>query len=221
MQYKVKFFGTEEELRRRLDENGLFVPVYVRGYALDNEVRFDVSEEEYYRICDALGDEMYSEEDVSISKVLVEFLKENHLVIATAESCTGGLVAARLVDVPGSSEVFYEGLVTYSNDAKRERLAVNDDTLETFGAVSEETAKEMAYGLLGENVDIGVSTTGIAGPGGGSEDKPVGLVYIGIAFRERDPIVIKRIYKGSRNDIRRCAMNEALYRTYKYLCDVL
>ena len=221
MQYKVKFFGTEQELRRRLAENGIDLDPYIRGYALDNEVRFTASEEEYYRICDALGDELYSEENVSISKVLVDFLRENGLVIATAESCTGGLVAARIVDVPGSSEVFYEGLVTYSNDAKRERLAVNEDTLETFGAVSEETAKEMAYGLLGENVDIGVSTTGIAGPGGGSEDKPVGLVYIGIAFRGQDPIALKRVYAGSRNDIRRSATNEALYKTYKYLCDTL
>lgn len=221
MQYKVKFFGTEEELRRRLMENDIFIQPFVRGYALDNEVRFEATEEEYYRICDALGDEMYSEEDVSISKVLVDFLKENRLVIATAESCTGGLVAARMVDVPGSSEVFYEGVVTYSNDAKMARLAVRKETLDEFGAVSEETAKEMAYGLLGANVDIGVSTTGIAGPGGGSEEKPVGLVYIAIAFREQEPVVFKRVYEGSRNQIRRSATNEALYRTYKYLCDTL
>lgn len=221
MRYKVKFFGTAEEAKKRLAENGIHVPVFVRGYALDNTVEFDAEEEEYYGICDALGDELYSEEDVSISKVLVDFLRENDLVIATAESCTGGMIASRIVDVPGSSDVFYEGVVTYSNEAKTERLSVRRDTLDRFGAVSEETAKEMAYGLLGENVDIGVSTTGIAGPGGGSEEKPVGLVYIGIAFREQDPIVLKRVYAGTRNEIRRRATNEALYRTYKYLSDTL
>lgn len=221
MKRKIKFFGTEEELQARLASSGVRCSVGVRSYALDNEVELDVEDEEYYEICDALGNELYSEENVSISRVLVDFLKENNLVIATAESCTGGLVAARIVDVPGASDVFYEGVVTYSNEAKMSRLDVSADTLEAYGAVSAETAKEMAYGLLNENVDIGVSTTGIAGPDGGSEEKPVGLVYIGIAFRGAEPIALKRIYTGTRNNIRRSATNEALYRTYEYLYETL
>ena len=222
MKYKFKYFGTKEELAEKLLLSGVDpASCSVRSYALDNEVELDVSETEYLDVCDALGDALYSEENVSLSHVLVDFLKENNLVIATAESCTGGLVAARIVDAPGASKVFYEGVVTYSNDAKADRLNVSYETLETYGAVSEQVAKEMAYGLLSENVDIAVSTTGVAGPDGGTPEKPVGLVYIGIAFQAREPIAIECRYEGSRNDIRRSAANEALYRTYNYLYSTL
>jgi len=222
MKYKFKYFGTKEELTEKLTLSGADLSnCSVRSYALDNEVELDVTEREYFDVCDALGDALYSEENVSLSRVLVDFLAENNLVIATAESCTGGLVAARIVDAPGASKVFYEGVVTYANEAKEARLNVSEETLEKYGAVSEQTAKEMAYGLLSENVDIAVSTTGIAGPDGGTPEKPVGLVYIGIAFRGEEPFAIECRYAGSRNDIRRSAANEALYRTYNYLYSTL
>ncbi len=222
MKYKIKFFGSEEELKSRLNETGIEESRFlIKSYALDNTIEFEARASEFREVCEALGEGLYSEENLTLSKVLVDFLSENKLVIATAESCTGGLVAARIVDVDGASEVFHEGVVTYSNEAKEERLNVSRETLEKYGAVSEQTAKEMAYGLLSENVDIAVSTTGIAGPGGGSEEKPVGLVYIGIAFQAREPIAIKRIYKGTRNVIRRSAANEAIYRTYEYLFESL
>lgn len=222
MKYKFKFFGKKEDLLDRLVASGADLSrCYVKSYALDNLVELEATEDEYLSICEELGDELYSEGDVSLSRVLVDFLAENNLVMATAESCTGGLIAARIVDAPGASKVFYEGLVTYSNGAKADRLDVSYDTLERYGAVSEQTAKEMAYGLLSENVDIAVSTTGVAGPGGGTPDKPVGLVYIGIAFQAREPIAIKCFYEGNRNDIRRSATHEALYRTYAYLYNTL
>lgn len=222
MKYKIKFFGTEEDLWNRLAETGAPEGTFsVRSYALDNTIEFNATEREYLEVCDALGEGVYSEDNSSLGKVLVDFLEENNLVLATAESCTGGLVASRIVDVAGASKVFYEGVVTYSNESKMERLSVDGETLNTYGAVSEQTAKEMAYGLLGENVDIAVSTTGIAGPDGGTDDKPVGLVYIGIAFQAKEPIAIKRIYKGTRNEIRRSAANEAVYRTYEFLTNTL
>lgn len=222
MKHVIKYFGEEVELRKKLS---IVAPnlgkVFIYHSALDNRIELDVSEEEHYAICEGLGEGVYSEENASLSSVLVDFLSENHLTVATAESCTGGLVASKIVGVPGASKVFYEGVVTYTNSAKEERLNVSKDTLNTFGAVSEQTAKEMAYGLLSENVDIAVSTTGIAGPDGGTEEKPVGTVYIGIAFQAREPIAIKCKFSGKRNEIRQCAANRALYETYSYLFNTL
>jgi nicotinamide-nucleotide amidase len=106
------------------------------------------------------------------------------LTLATAESCTGGLVAGALTDIAGSSDVVDRGFVTYSNDAKQEMLGVPSDTLNKFGAVSRETAEAMAHGALAHaDVDLAVAITGVAGPGGGSKDKPVGLVHFAVASR--------------------------------------
>lgn len=114
----------------------------------------------------------------SASKLLDE-LRAQGLMLTAAESCTGGLISAFLTDIPGSSDVFERGFVTYSNDAKTQMLGVLPDMIETHGAVSEEVACAMASGALAHSkADISIAVTGIAGPGGGSEDKPVGLVYI-------------------------------------------
>ena len=113
------------------------------------------------------------------------------LVLATAESCTGGMVAAAITDVPGSSAVFDRGFVTYSNAAKADMLGVADATLEAHGAVSSETAAEMALGAVARSrADIAVAVTGIAGPGGGTALKPVGLVHLAIAQRRDDEAVV-------------------------------
>ena len=115
---------------------------------------------------------------------VVRLLKERNLTITAAESCTGGLIAGTLVNVAGASDVFGEAYVTYSNEAKQRVVGVRAETLEQFGAVSEETAYEMAAGAArAAGADVGLSSTGIAGPGGGTPEKPVGLVYIGCCVR--------------------------------------
>ena len=218
MKRTIKYFGTEEELRELLDTEVPFLEEYeLTNRFLDNKLVFDASDEDYYEICEKLGENLYSEEDTSLEEVLVEFLKSNNLVLATAESCTGGLIASKIVNVPGASKVFWEGLVTYTNEAKVERLQVKRDTLAQFGAVSKETAEEMATNLISPNIDIGISTTGIAGPDGGSIEKPVGLVYIGVAYREEEIKVERCMFSGDREEIRNCAANYAIYQAYKLL----
>ena len=128
--------------------------------------------------------EWYLKEKTAYEKTLeetvVELLSEKQLHVTTAESCTGGLIAGTLVNAAGASAVLNEGSGTYSNEAKERLLGVSHETLETYGAVSEQTAKEMAKGAAkAANAEAALSATGIAGPGGGTEDKPVGLVYIG------------------------------------------
>ncbi len=120
---------------------------------------------------------------MNFANELVALLKEKGLTISCAESCTGGLVAKTITDVSGCSSVFYGGVVSYDNSVKMGLLGVREDTLRAFGAVSEQTAKEMAIGVSKAcKTDIGISTTGIAGPDGGSAEKPVGTVYIGICI---------------------------------------
>jgi len=120
--------------------------------------------------------------DSSLEVTVGQLLLQHHLTLATAESCTGGLIGHRLTNVPGSSEYFLGGIIAYANAIKERVLGVSSQTLDTHGAVSAETALEMACGARRMlNVDIAVSVTGIAGPGGGTAEKPVGLVYIAVA----------------------------------------
>lgn len=124
-------------------------------------------------------------------KKLAEILKEQKLTIATAESCTGGLLASRLTDIDGSSKYFNESHVTYANEAKQKYLGVSTETLKNHGAVSRECAYEMAEGLQKlTGCDVAVCTTGIAGPGGGTEEKPVGLIYVSVLFKNE--ILVKK-----------------------------
>jgi nicotinamide-nucleotide amidase len=121
----------------------------------------------------------------TLARSLLDLCRSRKLTIATAESCTGGLVAGALTDIPGSSDVIDRGFVTYSNDAKRAMLGVETLTLTTFGAVSKETATQMAVGALERaGVDLAVAITGIAGPGGAVPGKPVGLVHFAVASRD-------------------------------------
>lgn len=142
---------------------------------------------------------------------LVEELTKKKCSVATAESCTGGMIASTIVDVPGASDCFNEGYVTYSNEAKMKNLGVRDETLMAYGAVSEQTATEMAKGVKKRaKADFGISSTGIAGPGGGSPKKPVGLVYIACAYGD-DKCIVKELHlKGSRTEVRTSATKEAL-----------
>jgi len=143
----------------------------------------------------------------ALSRSLLDLCRMRKLTIATAESCTGGLVAGALTDIPGSSDVIDRGFVTYSNDAKRAMLGVKVTTLATFGAVSKETATAMAIGALEKaGVDLAVSITGIAGPGGATPGKPVGLVHFAVAARDG------RILHGAigRTTVRQRSVVEAL-----------
>ena len=136
-----------------------------------------------------------------ISEVINKLL-ETKTTIASAESCTGGLVAKTITDFSGVSDIFGEGYVTYSNDAKMKNLGVNPETLKNYGAVSRETCEEMAKGVrLRSGATIGVSTTGIAGPGGGTKEKPVGLVYIGVSTEEKTVVEELRL-TGTREEVR-------------------
>ena len=133
---------------------------------------------------------------------VVNILIERNLHISSAESCTGGLFSALITDVPGSSEIFDESIVTYSNEAKMIELGVKEETLRRFGAVSRQTAKEMAEGICAHtNADIGVAITGIAGPGGGSENKPVGTVFAAL-HTSNGTDVYHLLINGSRSQVR-------------------
>ena len=167
------------------------------------------------KLYNRISEFIIGEDDERIENTIYECLNSGKkaLTISTAESCTGGMIASKLIEVPGISENFIEGIVSYSNEAKIKRLKVKKETLEKYGAVSEEVAREMLEGL---KTDIGISTTGIAGPGGGTKDKPVGLVYIGIKVKDEVKI-FRRELKGDRNKIRQRAMMHALYNLLKIL----
>ncbi len=157
------------------------------------------------------GNYIYSvKEDETLEEAVVKLLGKHDLSLTTAESCTGGLLAGRLVNVPGVSEVFKQGFITYSDKAKRKLLDVNKATLKKYGAVSEETVKEMAKGgVFATDSDVCVAITGIAGPDGGSEEKPVGTVYIGCYIKDR-LMVEKYLFKGNRAKIREYSVVRAL-----------
>ncbi|MCY7008294.1 CinA family nicotinamide mononucleotide deamidase-related protein [Fusobacterium simiae] len=169
------------------------------------------------KLYNRISEFIIGEDNDRIENTIYECLNsgEKPLTISTAESCTGGMIASKLIEVPGISTNFIEGIVSYSNEAKIKRLKVKKETLEKYGAVSEEVAREMLAGL---KTDIGISTTGIAGPGGATKDKPVGLVYIGIKVKD-EVRVFRRELKGDRNKIRQRAMMHALYNLLKILSE--
>lgn len=174
--------------------------------SLDGAVRAMLTELQEY---------VYAMEDVTLAERLFQLLKLRRMKICVAESFTGGGVGKRLVDVPGISEVFYEGLNTYANESKIYRLGVGELTLIQHGAVSEETAYEMAEGLLKKGFcDVAISTTGIAGPKSDNTKKPVGLIYIGVGTAEKIS-VYKYNLKGDRNNVTETAINLALFLAYK------
>lgn len=172
------------------------------------------------------GNNVYTTDtNITLEKSIVDLLAANHLTVSAAESCTGGLLSARLINVAGASEVFKSGYITYSNKTKRKLIGVKRSSLEKYGAVSEAVAKEMAKGAaVISKADVAVSVTGIAGPDGGSEQKPVGLVYIGCQVRGE--VVVKEYhFKGDRNKIREASVSAALCLMrdciLKYCSDIL
>ena len=185
--------AVEEKLRTLMTES---TNPTVAPYCKEGEVRLRVTAEAESRqaaalMCDELIEKIYKTEikdviygvDVdSLENALLIFLRERGLTMAVAESCTGGLIAKRITDISGCSDVFMGGCVTYTNEVKQKLLGVRAETLERFGAVSEETAAEMARGVRERlGADVGVSATGVAGPTGGSDETPVGTVFIGVS----------------------------------------
>ena len=150
-------------------------------------------------------------------KTLFDLLEKRQWTCATAESCTGGMIASALTGLPGSSAFFDRAFITYSNEVKISMLNVNPVTIQAFGAVSEQTARLMARGGIAHSAaDIAVSVTGIAGPGGGSVDKPVGLVFIGLAT-DTDAVVHKHQFDGDRQAVRHQSVKAAIWHMIDYL----
>lgn len=186
----------EERIGQNLEERG---DLEVGYCARPSEVDFrligapDLLAQTDQAVRAALGEWIYSD-GPTLEAALVHLLREKHLTLATAESCTGGSLAGRLTDVPGASEVFLAGYITYANEAKQNALGVPADLLAAHGAVSEPVAAAMAEGARrASGAKFALSTTGLAGPGGGSESKPVGTVFIGLAS-EGHPTVVRRCY---------------------------
>ena len=166
------------------------------------------------KVKQAVGEFVYDVDSTSLEETLVRILREKKLTVSTAESCTGGLLSSAITEISGSSEVFGFGVCTYANEAKMKLLGVKSETLEKYGAVSEKTAMEMAKGVKElSGSDIAVSLTGIAGPSGGTQEKPVGLVYLGVAAGEKlyaKKLLLARHSKTDRAFIRTLAVKNAL-----------
>lgn len=208
----------DESIRDLFTEDGIYYEFLVKNYGILVRLQSKASnknkvEKIVEKIYNKIGNYVFGEDTDRLEKKTVELVQKLGMSISTAESCTGGMIASRLIDVPGVSSVFKEGVVTYSNEAKMKRLGVKKETLEKYGAVSEETAREMVLGL---DSDIAIATTGIAGPDGGTEEKPVGLVYIGIRIKDEIHIE-RRIFSGDRNRIRERAVSQSLFSLIKIL----
>mgnify|MGYP000978655909 FL=1 len=168
------------------------------------------------RVMDIIGEYVYSQDNEDLKDVVGRLLISKNITVSCAESCTGGLFAGTLTDIPGISCVFDRGIVTYSNKAKMEELGVKEDTLETFGAVSSQTAAEMAEGLAEKTgSDLCISVTGIAGPDGGSLQKPVGTAYVGIRWKGNTEIIKIQRRNVNRKWNRNYAVLSMLYEIYK------
>ncbi|MBE6903730.1 MAG: competence/damage-inducible protein A [Ruminococcaceae bacterium] len=190
----------------------------VTAKAENEEEAAKMADKTVEEICQTIGEYVYGIDIASLEEAAVKELSKKGLKVATAESCTGGGIARRITSVPGASNVIECSFVTYSNDKKNKLLGVSKETLDKFGAVSKETAKEMAYGArVKSGADIGVSATGYAGPDGGDKENPVGTVYIGISTKEKNISEKIIIGRGSfeREYVRHGAENKALWMILK------
>lgn len=223
MQVTFKFFDVAKEDLLSLGlfsqndvkivQNGLDFAVSIMNFA-ENDNTSTLSKV----LAAKFGNKFYSANGKTLAEAVFEKLSGTKVRLATAESLTGGMVAEKLVSVPGISKYFFEGIVAYDNLAKINRLSVKSQTLEKFGAVSRETAEEMAVGLVNAGDTLAVSTTGIAGPSGGSPQKPVGTVWFGLSDDKGVLRSEKRVFSGDRTEIREAATQFALHMLYRYLC---
>ncbi len=215
---------TDLYLLRTFDLSPEEVEVRLRGLDFKLEITLagvDIifeDKENWDRARKELSEFIYSEDGSPLENVVGKLLKERGETLSTAESCTAGLVSARLVNVPGSSEYFVGGVVVYSNELKVELLGVGEETLRNFGAVSEETCREMLKGLKERfGTTAGIAITGIAGPGG-SESKPEGLTYVGVYYRDRVH-VDERVFGMGRNPNRFLSSQVALNNLRKLILE--
>ncbi len=203
--YLFRTFGIPEskltEILKDIDNISFSAsPKGVDIFIYDKEKEF--LENKVKVIRERLGNAIYSEKSEEMEEVVGKLLRENKMTISTAESSTGGLIVARLVNVPGASDYVMAGIVSYSNQAKMHILGVKRETLEKYGAVSEEVAKQMVEGTRELNkTDLAVSDTGIAGPTGATKDKPLGLHYVGFTDGKKTS-VHRVVFQGERNDVR-------------------
>lgn len=213
LESKIAAVLVNDDIEYGIYANREFVDIKITSRTFNRDDSLKVIEEYDLKIMQHIGEYVYSNTN-NIEKTILDLLEQRSEKIAIAESCTGGMLTSRFVDVEGSSSVLLEGVVTYSNESKIKRLNVSSETLTNFGAVSEGTCKEMAEGVTKAlGADIGVAITGIAGPGGGTVDKPVGLVYISVYYNGVCKIQSYN-FKGTREYIRRCASNSALSLIY-------
>lgn len=206
---QIKEFFTEKGIAYEFLVKDFGIMIRLQGKASNKNIVEKIVEKIYNKV----GDNIFGENSERLESLIINRLREEKKTISVAESCSGGLLASTLIDVAGASEVFIEGVVTYSNEAKMARLGVKKETLEKYGAVSEETAREMVVGL---KTDVGISVTGIAGPSGGTKEKPVGLVYMGIRVGN-EIFVEKKIFSGPRKKIRERAVLHSLFCLNKIL----
>ncbi|MFM2220575.1 MAG: hypothetical protein RLZZ553_323 [Verrucomicrobiota bacterium] len=216
---EMKFTGVgESDFHQAIDDRLAAVDGLEYGYcARISEVDLrlighsDVLEQGRMIAMQAFAPQLISEGGKSLEEVVLDILREKNLTLATAESCTGGLIASRLTDVPGSSEVFTQGWVTYSNRAKVDQLGVSEESLTRWGAVSEVVAVEMAEGALARSgSDVAVAITGIAGPGGGTAEKPVGTAWLALARKNHTTVAEKVFHLRDRNGFKKAASQSAL-----------
>ena len=179
---------------------------------LENEVALLIE-----KLQKIIGDNIYGYDNDTISLVIGRLLTEAEATISTAESCTGGLVGHKIVESAGASAYYTGGIISYSNDIKESQLGVSHNTLEEYGAVSENTAREMAEGCRKKmGTDYSIATTGISGPGGGSEEKPMGLVYIAISSKEKT-ICNKYVFTTTREQHQERVANQALFDFWNFI----
>lgn len=229
--HALRLFGIPEseiaktlrDFELRADIGVLEITTCLRGFELEVDMRFaeehaDVAKGLVEAIREAHAQHLYSEDGTTLDNQLIGLLQGHRL--AVAESCTGGLVAVRITNQPGSSEYFAGGVVAYSNESKRDLLGVPAELLETHGAVSPEVAEAMADGALERfGADLAVSTTGIAGPDGGTEEKPVGLVHICVKDSEGRVTARGPVLPGRRTDIQERAQTLALHLLRRHILD--
>lgn len=223
--HNIRTFGIGESLMaERVNdlfdaENPTVAPYAKDGEALLRVTAMARTKEEAENLCEPVINEIknrldgfvYGVDYTCIEEAVIEKLKEKHMKVATAESCTGGLIAKRITDVPGASEVFDCGIISYANEIKHRVLGVSEDDLNKYGAVSEPVARQMAQGALKvSGADIAVSVTGIAGPDSDSTNKPVGLVYIGLADRDNVWVMELRTSRKDRSYNRYVSASNAL-----------